>query len=180
MCIRDRVAQRHDVTRQQIYAWRHELKKKGLLSALPEALFLPVEFDRPMELAMPTTATCADAPRSVQILSLIHILDVYKRQVLAGLIAAVAALVQTGSIAVGSVRVGLDLPILAVAATILGGVVFGRGEGGVWGPFFGVLSFALLFVVMTVFGVGDPGKLIAQGLIILMAAILYGWRSKRG
>ena len=100
--------------------------------------------------------------------------------VLAGLIAAVAALVQTGSIAVGSVRVGLDLPILAVAATILGGVVFGRGEGGVWGPFFGVLSFALLFVVMTVFGAGDPGKLIAQGLIILMAAILYGWRSKLG
>jgi ribose transport system permease protein len=100
--------------------------------------------------------------------------------VLAGLIAAVAALVQTGSIAVGSVRVGLDLPILAVAATILGGVVFGRGEGGVWGPFFGVLCFALLFVVMTVFGIGEPGKLIAQGLIILMAAVLYGLRSKRG
>lgn len=99
--------------------------------------------------------------------------------VLAGLIAAVAALVQTGSIAVGSVRVGLDLPILAVAATILGGVVFGRGEGGVWGPFFGVLSFALLFVVMTVFGIDDAGKLIAQGLIILMAAILYGARAKR-
>jgi ribose transport system permease protein len=100
--------------------------------------------------------------------------------VLAGLIAAVAALVQTGSIAVGSVRVGLDLPILAVAATILGGVVFGRGEGGVWGPFFGVLSFALLFVVMTVFGIDEAGKLIAQGLIILMAAILYGARAKRG
>ena len=26
------VAQRHDVTRQQIYAWRHYLKKKGLWS----------------------------------------------------------------------------------------------------------------------------------------------------
>lgn len=33
------VAQRHEVTRQQLYAWRHELKKKGLLSPLPEALF---------------------------------------------------------------------------------------------------------------------------------------------
>ncbi|WP_363792041.1 ABC transporter permease [Mesorhizobium sp.] len=97
---------------------------------------------------------------------------------LAGLFAGVAALVQTASIAVGSVRVGLDLPILAVAATILGGVVFGRGEGGVWGPFFGVLSFALLFVVMTTFGVDEPGKLIAQGLIILLAAILYGIRSR--
>lgn len=51
------VAQRHDVTRQQIYAWRHELKKKGLLSALPEALFLPVEFDRPVELTIPAAAT---------------------------------------------------------------------------------------------------------------------------
>ena len=74
-------------------------------------------------------------------------------------------------------HVGLDLPILAVAATILGGVVFGRGEGGVLGPFFGALSFALLFVVMTVFGIDEPGKLIAQGLIILLAAIFYGLRS---
>ncbi len=93
---------------------------------------------------------------------------------LAGLMSAIAALVQTASIAVGSVRVGLDLPILSVAATILGGVVFGRGEGGVWGPFFGVLCFAFLFVVMTMFGVGDAGKLVAQGLIILFAAIFYG------
>jgi ribose transport system permease protein len=38
------------------------------------------------------------------------------------------------------------------------------------------LSFALLFVVMTMLGVGDPGKLIFQGLIILFAAIFYGMR----
>lgn len=95
---------------------------------------------------------------------------------LAGLMAGIAALVQTASIAVGSIRFGLDLPLNAVAATILGGVIFGRGEGGVWGPFFGVLSFALLFVVMTSFGVQEPGKLVAQGLIILLAAIFYGLR----
>ena len=39
------VAQRHDVTRQQIYAWRHEMKKKGLWSPDGGALFLP--FDIP-------------------------------------------------------------------------------------------------------------------------------------
>jgi ribose transport system permease protein len=103
---------------------------------------------------------------------------VWLAHAMAGFFAAIAALVQTASIAVGSVRVGLDLPILAVAATILGGVVFGRGEGGVWGPFFGVLSFALLFVVMTTFSIDEPGKLIAQGLIILLAAIFYGVRTK--
>ena len=61
------VAQRHEVTRQQIYAWRHELKKKGLLSALPEALFLPVDLDRPMELAMPAVATQVEGVRPAQI-----------------------------------------------------------------------------------------------------------------
>lgn len=62
------VAQRHDVTRQQIYAWRHELKKKGLLSDLPEALFLPVEFDKSMELALPAAvSTHVGAARPVQI-----------------------------------------------------------------------------------------------------------------
>lgn len=35
-------AQRHDVTRQQIYAWRHELKRKRLWSPDAGALFLPV------------------------------------------------------------------------------------------------------------------------------------------
>ena len=37
------VAQRHDVTWQQIYAWHHELKRKGLWSPDAGALFLPVD-----------------------------------------------------------------------------------------------------------------------------------------
>lgn len=98
--------------------------------------------------------------------------------VLAGLFAGIAAIVQSASVAVGSLRLGLEMPIDAVAATILGGVVFGRGDGGVWGPFFGVLCFAFLFVVMTSFGVPEPGKQIARGLIILLAAIFYGLNTR--
>jgi ribose transport system permease protein len=98
--------------------------------------------------------------------------------IIAGFFAGMAALVQSASVAVGSLRLGLEMPIDAVAATILGGVIFGRGDGGVWGPFFGVLCFALLFVVMTSFGVPEPGKQIARGLIILLAAIFYGLNTK--
>lgn len=61
------VAQRHDVTRQQIYAWRHELKKKGLLSALPEALFLPVELDRGVEVPMGAAIASPEGWRPAQI-----------------------------------------------------------------------------------------------------------------
>jgi transposase len=38
------VAQRHEISRSQIYSWRHELKKKGLWSPDHGAVFLPVEF----------------------------------------------------------------------------------------------------------------------------------------
>lgn len=99
--------------------------------------------------------------------------------VLAGLLSAIAGLVQTASIAVGSIRFGPELVLNSVAATILGGVIFGRGTGGVLGPFFGVLCFALLFVLMTTLGVQEPGKLVAQGSIILLAAIVYGIRTGR-
>ena len=37
------IAQRHEIKRQQIYAWRHELKKKGLWSPDAGALFFPLD-----------------------------------------------------------------------------------------------------------------------------------------
>ncbi|RWO99814.1 transposase [Mesorhizobium sp.] len=37
------VAQRHDVTRQQIYTWRRELRKKGLLLPSAGPVFLSVD-----------------------------------------------------------------------------------------------------------------------------------------
>ena len=37
------VAQRHEITRQQVYAWRHDLKKRGLWSPDAGALFFPVD-----------------------------------------------------------------------------------------------------------------------------------------
>lgn len=61
------VAQRHDVTRQQIYAWRHELKKKGLLFPTADALFLPVSAPEPMEAALPETALASPAAPDPQI-----------------------------------------------------------------------------------------------------------------
>jgi len=37
------VAQRHEITRQQIYAWRHTLKRKGLWPVGDGAVFLPLD-----------------------------------------------------------------------------------------------------------------------------------------
>jgi len=36
------VAQRHEITRQQIYSWRHALKRKGVWPTEDGAVFLPL------------------------------------------------------------------------------------------------------------------------------------------
>ena len=56
------VAQRHEVTRQQIYTWRHELKRKGLWSPEAGALFLPAGMMPATELAVVEDRTAANTP----------------------------------------------------------------------------------------------------------------------
>lgn len=45
------MAQRHEIRRQQIYAWWYDLKKKGLWSPAAGAFFYPVDF--PVTTAVP-------------------------------------------------------------------------------------------------------------------------------
>lgn len=60
------VAQRHEVTRQQIYAWRHDLKKKGLWSPDAGALFFPL--DMPVTVVVPAAqAPVAETSPSVTV-----------------------------------------------------------------------------------------------------------------
>jgi transposase len=61
------VAQRHEVTRQQIYAWRHDLKKKGLLSPVADAIFLPVEVEERAGLAIGSAAVDPIPPSALPI-----------------------------------------------------------------------------------------------------------------
>ena len=56
------VAQRHEITRQQIYVWRHKLRRKTDLGEAGSATFLPVELGRrDVPLAPPAIASEARA-----------------------------------------------------------------------------------------------------------------------
>lgn len=62
------VAQRHEIRRQQIYAWRHDLKKKGLWSPDAGALFYRV--DIPVTAGVPVPqppATVTLPPTAVEL-----------------------------------------------------------------------------------------------------------------
>lgn len=53
------VARRHDLTRQHIYQWRHELRRKGILSSSGDAVFLAL--DAPHEEAIVNECTPSGA-----------------------------------------------------------------------------------------------------------------------
>lgn len=62
------VAHRYDVTRQQIYRWRHELKKKGLWPPGVGTVFLPVDF-QVAEMATPEPKPAPPMPLELRLQS---------------------------------------------------------------------------------------------------------------
>ena len=61
------VAQRHEVTRQQIYTWRHELRLKGRLLPTTGAVFLPVETSSLQSVPPAAVGDKAAAPATVEL-----------------------------------------------------------------------------------------------------------------
>jgi transposase len=59
------VAQRHEITRQQVYAWRHKLKKKGLWSPDAGALFFPLDIPVLGGIPAPLPSVAEEAPPMV-------------------------------------------------------------------------------------------------------------------
>lgn len=62
-----RVARRYDVSRSQIYQWRHQFRKRGLLPAPAVPIFLPLDIDVPMRDAEPLLEDRMVAPLIVEL-----------------------------------------------------------------------------------------------------------------
>ena len=62
-----RVARRYDVSRSQIYQWRHQLRKRGLLPAPAGPTFLPVDVGAPMPNAEPVPEDRVVSPLMVEL-----------------------------------------------------------------------------------------------------------------
>ncbi len=120
-----------------------------------------------------------DNPRAAETTGIPLARTIFISHAMAGALTGIAALIQVSALAVGTIKPGFDTFMNALAATILGGVTFGVDRGGVAGPFVAVVAFSFLFAMLTVFGIQEPGKLMVQGVIIALAAIIYGTRTGR-
>lgn len=72
---------------------------------------------------------------------------------------------------------GLELKV--IAAAVVGGVAVSGGRGSLWGVFPGLLLLANVNPALTHFHVQAYWEKAIQGLVILLAVVADGWRSKR-
>jgi ribose transport system permease protein len=89
--------------------------------------------------------------------------------VLVGVCTGIASVLQTGQLASASPVVGLGLELDAIAAVVIGGTSLAGGRCTMIGTFFGVLTFALIFNLLTLENVESQVQQILRGVIILGA-----------
>lgn len=105
---------------------------------------------------------------------------------LAGLLAALAGLIQDARIGAASPQVGTEIIFSASAAVLLGGTSFSGGVGGVGGTAIGVLFLATLENGLSVSGVASYWQQIITGAILVIVVGLDriqrggGLRLRRG
>jgi len=97
---------------------------------------------------------------------------------LCGLTAALGGLVLTGFIGFGATTSGPGLELEAIAAVVIGGTALAGGRGSLVGTVGGVLFLGLLFNLLVVTDIAQFGRLIVQGVAIILAAAIYsrGWK----
>jgi ribose transport system permease protein len=97
---------------------------------------------------------------------------IFSVYVLSGICAGVSAVLLTGRLASASPVAGNLYELQAIAAVVIGGSSLAGGRATIVGTFLGVLTFALIFNLLTLMDVAVEVQQIVQGVIILAAVLL--------
>jgi ribose transport system permease protein len=92
--------------------------------------------------------------------------------VLSGLCVGLSAVLLTGRLASASPVVGNFYELDAIAAVVIGGTSLRGGRSSIIGTFLGVLTFAVIFNLLTLLDMAIEIQQIVKGLIILAAVLI--------
>lgn len=96
------------------------------------------------------------------------------------LFATIGGILLSGYIGWASFQVGGERYLMdSIAAAVLGGTTFSGGIGGLGGTFFGAYLLTLIGSLLTMVGVGNAGRLVFTGIIIVTFTGFYENISKR-
>jgi ribose transport system permease protein len=97
---------------------------------------------------------------------------VFSVYVLSGVCVAIAAILVSGRLASASPIIGNLYELDAIAAVVIGGSALAGGRATIVGTFLGVVTFALIFNLLTLMDLAVEIQQITKGLIILAAVLI--------
>jgi ribose transport system permease protein len=97
---------------------------------------------------------------------------VFSVYVLTGICAAIAAILVSGRLSSASPIVGNLYELDAIAAVVIGGTALAGGRATIVGTFLGVITFALIFNLLTLMDLATEIQQVTKGLIILAAVLI--------
>jgi ribose transport system permease protein len=96
----------------------------------------------------------------------------------AGLLAALASFITTSRMNAAHPTIAIGLEFDAIAAVILGGTSFEKGNGGIWGTLVGALAVAVLRNGLNLVGLSTEWQVAVVGLVIVSAVALDALRGR--
>jgi ribose transport system permease protein len=97
--------------------------------------------------------------------------------VICGLSAAFAGLLLLGYLGTPTLRFTDIYTMGSIAAVVLGGIEFFRGFGNIAGTIAGTLIVRFLFTLLIMFNVPEAGRMIAEGVLIIVIVAVYQLKS---
>jgi ribose transport system permease protein len=97
---------------------------------------------------------------------------VFSVYVISGICVAMAAILVSGRLASASPIIGNLYELDAIAAVVIGGSALAGGRATIVGTFLGVITFALIFNLLTLMDLAVEIQQITKGLIILAAVLV--------
>lgn len=99
--------------------------------------------------------------------------------VLAGLGAALAAVILIARLRSGDPRVGVGYDLDSIAAVVVGGTFLAGGQGSVWGTLAGVLIVSILDSIFNALNVGAFVQNILRGVIVIVVVAFYSYQARK-
>ncbi|CAB1128342.1 ribose ABC transporter (permease) [Candidatus Hydrogenisulfobacillus filiaventi] len=99
--------------------------------------------------------------------------------VLAGLLYAVAGIVETGMLGAATASAGQNLVLTPIAAVVIGGVSLFGGLGSLWGTFLGAITLGVLTNGLDLLNVSPFYAQVVYGLVVFLAVLMDVTNRKR-
>jgi ribose transport system permease protein len=97
---------------------------------------------------------------------------IFSVYVISGICVAIAAILVSGRLSSASPVIGNLYELDAIAAVVIGGTALSGGRATIVGTVLGVLTFALIFNLMTLMDLAVEIQLVTKGVIIVAAVLL--------